>query len=120
MEKDYLHESQKYTEARVSFSHVNPETYHPKLVTGCCIALFRVCIVTVGELNREKRCAISRCRAVENFMNFCNQLAEQIQQILDKLPSEKTKEVIDHVSLSLTNTMINIFLFKGLDIMTNI
>ncbi|KAG2332439.1 hypothetical protein Bca4012_017946 [Brassica carinata] len=66
VEKDYLHASQKYTEA-------------------------------------------NRCRAAENFMNFCNQLAEQIQQILDKLPSEKTKEVIDHgVQSSIFNDFAHI------------
>ncbi|CAH8362910.1 unnamed protein product [Eruca vesicaria subsp. sativa] len=85
VEKDYLHASQKYTEARLQSRN----------------------------LNREKWCAISHRRAAETLMNCCNNLVESIQETLDKLPTEKTKEVIDHV----TNTMImiNNFLFNGLD-----
>ncbi|KAF8093068.1 LOW QUALITY PROTEIN: hypothetical protein N665_0392s0037, partial [Sinapis alba] len=66
VEKDYLHASQQYTEA------------------------------TRWKLRFERDRAISLCCSVEYFMNYCNQLVESLQIIIDKLPTAETKEIINH------------------------
>ncbi|CAF2123286.1 hypothetical protein HID58_010013 [Brassica napus] len=68
VEKDYIHASQKYTEATLQR----------------------------WNLRCERERAINLCCSAENFKNYCNQLVEKLQKILDKLPTSETKEVIDH------------------------
>ncbi|WZY82035.1 hypothetical protein YC2023_028419 [Brassica napus] len=72
VEKDYIHASQKYAEATLQR----------------------------WNLRCERERAINLCCSAENFKNYCNQLVEKLQKILDKLPTSETKEVIDHVMLS--------------------
>ncbi|CAH8362897.1 unnamed protein product [Eruca vesicaria subsp. sativa] len=71
VEKDYLHASQKYKEARLQR----------------------------WNLIFERDRAINLCCSAENFMNFCNQLVESLQKIIDKLPTAETKETINHVNV---------------------
>ncbi|CAN7007400.1 unnamed protein product [Brassica rapa subsp. trilocularis] len=68
VEKDYIHASQKYAEATLQR----------------------------WNLRCERERAINLCCSAENFKNYCNQLVEKLQKILDKLPTSETKEVIDH------------------------
>ncbi|KFK36784.1 hypothetical protein AALP_AA4G170400 [Arabis alpina] len=78
VEQDHLHISQKYEETS---SHWQ-------------------------KLCDEKRRTTNRCHSAAEFINYCNQMAENLQKALDKLPTttETTEETNDH---SLQMSMFN-------------